>query len=180
MKVKCIDTDNKLYLTKDKVYEVISNNKEWLTIKCDNLDFNTYSRHLFKEVKEVKTMTKNFKEVIADIKEGEVWESRGAWIIKTVKMEKDNLFIDSEKGEELSINRNTKFQLQRKKVSFTEAFKAYEEGKEIESCVNGNKFKRILENGAYSNIILYKSLDDYQYNSKFLIGDIMGEWYINA
>ena len=170
MKVKCIDTDNKLYLTKDKVYEVISNNKEWLTVKCDNLDLNTYSRHLFKEVMEVKTMTKNFKEVIADIKEGEVWESRGAWIIKTVKMEKGNLFIDIEKGEELSINRNTKFQLQRKKVSFTEAFKSYEEGKEIESCFTSRIYSLEKE-----------EREPYSINASLInMNEIRKEWYINA
>ena len=122
------------------------------------------------KIKEDKTMTKNFKEVIADIKEGEVWKSRGEWIIKTVKMAGGNLFIDTVKGEELSINRNTKFQLQRKKVSFTEAFAAYEEGKEIESCFTSRIYSLEKE-----------EREPYSINASLInMNEIRGEWYINA
>lgn len=106
-------------------------------------------------------MSKTFKEVISDIKEGEFWENnfKKIWyeggrikVLSFKKCDVDNMVIFDDTVE---------YTLQRKKVSFTEAFKAYEEGKEIESCVSCRKINL---------------LDDiYSFNTN----EIKGEWYIN-
>nr|WP_302597857.1 hypothetical protein [uncultured Cellulosilyticum sp.] len=73
-----------------------------------------------------------FREVIANIKEGEVWEGK----YKKIYIQNSTLFVEN-------INSNFDgviavgfvldeiYKLKRKKYSFAEAFKAYEEGKEI-------------------------------------------------
>lgn len=103
-----------------------------------------------------------FREVIANIKEGEVWEGK----YKKIYIQNSTLFVEN-------INSNFDgviavgfvldeiYKLKRKTHSFAEAFKAYEEGKEIESCISGDRYK----------------LDDI----KLLVyaEEIKGEWYIN-
>ncbi|MDB2088298.1 hypothetical protein PM004_03060 [Clostridium paraputrificum] len=66
-----------------------------------------------------------------------------------------------ESGNSFLTSTRRTFSIQRKKQSFAEAFKAYEEGKEIESCISGERYK----------------LDDI----KLLVyaEEIKGEWYIN-
>ena len=54
------------------------------------------------------------------------------------------------------------FSIERKKYSFAEAFKAYEEGKEIESCINSDWSYKL---GDYELLVYAK--------------EIKGEWYIN-
>lgn len=105
-----------------------------------------------------------FREVIANIKEGEVWEGK----YKKIYIQNSTLFVEN-------INSNFDgviavgfvldeiYKLKRKTHSFTEAFKAYEEGKEIESCTNENRCYKL--NGR--RLCVY---DD----------EIKGEWYING
>lgn len=118
------------------------------------------------QIKEYNKMEKTFREVIADIKEGETWESR---ILKIfieygcvkIHFNDENIRIkDDYIG--IRINEKDKFKLQRKEYTFEEAFKAYEEGKEIESCNQGRKYKKGTEQ--FENM---------------LISDIQGKWYIN-
>ena len=137
------------------------------------------SHEKYEENKEVKTMTKNFKEVIADIKEGEVWESPGVSCGIRIKKDNQGITFYGLKGELVSfISDKWEFTLQRKKVSFTEAFKAYEEGKEIESCYTDYKYKKIDGADNYMNDI---SLSWHAVSElEFVIGEIRGEWYINA
>ena len=106
-------------------------------------------------------MEKTFREVIADIKKGEVWECLGIKITKdsdSIQMlgfGKNTIFMDSSRI----------FNLQRKEYTFEEAFKAYEEGKEIESCYSQYKYKKEggldlyskTENEWYGDCLLYTS-----------------------
>lgn len=111
---------------------------------------------------------KTFREVIADIKEGEVWECGHILITKSnygIELKGmssySNYFTDD----------NKIFKLQRKGYTFEEAFKAYEEGKEIESCYSGDKY-----------MIQHGGSDCYADGSKTgTIGfnEIRGKWYIN-
>lgn len=66
-----------------------------------------------------------------------------------------------ESGNSFLTSTRRTFSIERKKYSFAEAFKAYEEGKEIESCISSEHYK----------------LDDI----KLLVyaEEIKGEWYIN-
>lgn len=130
-------------------------------------------------------MKKTFREVIADIKDGEVWESvqdcfqlkeisciegminfrlKGVFIEKT---DKSNI-VDTGEGS------GQTFKLQRKEYSFEEAFKAYEEGKEIESRYSQYKYKK--EDG----VDLYSRRENKWYEeANFEIDEIRGKWYIN-
>lgn len=102
-------------------------------------------------------MEKTFREVIADIKKGEVWECLGIKITKdsdSIQMlgfGKNTIFMDSSRI----------FNLQRKEYTFEEAFKAYEDGKEIESCFSGQKFRI------------------YSWEDVFNAKEIKEKWYIN-
>lgn len=107
------------------------------------------------EVKEVKERT--FKEVIANIKEGEVWEST----IRTVSLINGAINIERKNKIEtyyIYIKESELFKLQRKEYTFQEAFKAYKEGRIPESAING----QILDS-----------------HSRIDMRIIEGKWYIN-
>ena len=114
---------------------------------------------------------KTFREVIAMIKEGEVWESRSKYI---KRFPAGIQIYHREKGRttpSMLMADNDKFKLQRKEYTFEEAFKAYEDGKEIESCYSGDKY-----------MIQHGGSDCYADGSKTgTIGfnEIRGKWYIN-
>ena len=121
------------------------------------------------EIDKMKELT--FKEVIADIKEGEVWEST----IKTVSLINGAINIERKNKIEtyyIYIKESELFKLQRKEYTFQEAFKAYEEGKEIESCYTATKFceNEYLENNICS---------DWKLGVSFKVDEIKGKWYIN-
>ena len=128
------------------------------------------------EVKEMKELT--FKEVIANIKEGEVWESD----IKIIKCTNDgNISVRSKidgKTEIMNFNKCNLYKLQREEYTFEEAFKAYEEGKEIESCEEC-RFKLIDKD---NTLIIDFAGDEMKYSNKtelFSVKEIRGKWYIN-
>lgn len=121
-----------------------------------------------------------FREVIANIKEGEVYircYSRN----RKIFMENGDIVIkntDGFKWDCISETVHEKYELERQKVTFQEAFEAYEEGKEIESCVNNCKY--IKEDG----IDKFKDLCDEDWQVWFGGGgfdfdEIRGKWYIN-
>lgn len=110
---------------------------------------------LYEEVKEMKELT--FKEVIANIKEGEVWESTK----KTVSLINGAINIERKNKIEtyyIYIKESELFKLQRKEYTFQEAFKAYKEGRIPESAING----QILDS-----------------HSRIDMRIIEGKWYIN-
>jgi hypothetical protein len=141
------------------------------------LKINKYNEYGFKEeelelYKEDK-MEKTFREVIADIKEGEIW-GNGAKIIELINgtiqvRSKNNIPFNS---CFINFSKVAKYKLQRKEYTFEEAFKAYEEGKEIESCYTATKFceNEYLENNVYS---------DWKLGVRFKVDEIKGKWYIN-
>ncbi|MDU7363002.1 hypothetical protein [Clostridium sp.] len=121
------------------------------------------------EIDRMKELT--FKEVIANIKDGEVWEST----IKTVSLINGAINIERKNKIEtyyIYIKESELFKLQRKEYTFQEAFKAYEEGKEIESCYTATKFceNEYLENNICS---------DWKLGVSFKVDEIKGKWYIN-
>lgn len=119
-----------------------------------------------------------FREVIANIADGELWESQ----VKKIRCIKGNIEVTNKihTGENKMIfNKLNLYTLARKKHSFTEAFKAYEEGKEIECCYGGQILKKEnekdycfdYEKGKYVPL----SFDE----TFFDITNIRSEWYIN-
>ncbi|MDU2680177.1 hypothetical protein [Clostridium sp.] len=110
------------------------------------------------EIDKMKELT--FKEVIANIKEGEVWEN-GYFKVEL----KGGSYCIGRTQDQVSKNiigfviyPHVKFKLQRKEYTFQEAFKAYKEGRIPESAING----QILDS-----------------HSRIDMRIIEGKWYIN-
>lgn len=131
---------------------------------------------LYEGVKEMKELT--FKEVIANIKEGEVWESD----IKIIKCSNNgNISVRSKidnNSQIMNFNKDNLYKLKREEYTFQEAFKAYEEGKEIESC-EGCKFKRCDKDVVLIIDFAGDKIKRGSCEELFSIKEIRGKWYIN-
>ena len=176
MKVKCIDNFGCGKLTLGKIYTVINEKEEYYKVKNDAGIELLHYKNRFEIVKEENKMEKTFREVIADIKEGEVWESENT--LTQIYTRNDVLIIDFKEEvttEIVKIPADAKFRLKRKEYSFEEAFKAYEEGKEIESCENGYKYLQ--------NTFTYPGNEQWlcfrNSEQMFTTEAIRGKWYIN-
>ena len=127
---------------------------------------------------------KTFREVIRDIKEGEVWENPENRVRRIYINGKGNIAfegneIDFSINSSTCVDPNSIYKLQRKEYTFEEAFKAYEEGEEIEDYA-GVKYKKI------DGIDHYKLERETDFNAKadandywFSFDEIRGKWYIN-
>lgn len=123
-----------------------------------------------------------FKEVIANIKEGEVWENNKINLV--IKLIEGRIYIGDRYDNEVDgfigqyIPLTLKFELQRKEYTFDEAFKAYEEGKEIESV----ETKRICMKDNVQDKVFFS--DTIEWLSSGLCAglsmrEIRNKWYIN-
>ena len=168
MKVRCIN-NNWNNLTKGKVYDVIHIIDSEIQIYNDSGNKQTFYIGNFEVIKEENKMQeKTFREVIADIKEGEVWECGHILITKS----NDGIELKGMSSYSSYFTDDNKiFKPQRKEYTFEEAFKAHADGKEIESCYSGDKY-----------MIQHGGSDCYADGSKTgTIGfnEIRGKWYIN-
>lgn len=123
---------------------------------CDIDFYKEKGKEIIKWNIKEDNMEKTFREVIADIKEGEVWVNVTA-PISFIRLREDGV-LDFNKNE--GINLNVKYKLKRKEYTFEEAFKAYEEGKEIQSA---------------STDKIYHKEKDFLFASY----EISKKWYIN-
>lgn len=177
MKVKI--TSSSLDITKEKLYDIQENDAGMILVIDDRGDrqwFEVGEYELIKEVSEMKELT--FKEVIANIKEGEVWESSE----KIIKQIDGQIFVTRKdktpfNGGAIVFNNDRKYKLARQEYSFQEAFEAFENGKKIESCCNNYCYKRVGEliHITINNDPLY----DYK-NVGFVFSaeQIKNKWYI--
>lgn len=114
-----------------------------------------------KESNNMKEIT--FREVIANIKEDEIWEGREY----TITLLGNRIAINYNDGDEYNgvypLIEGT-FKLKRPQYTFQEAFKAFEEGKEIESCESGD---------------IYNTTEEDVEDKLFCGYEIQGKWYIN-
>lgn len=122
-------------------------------------------------------MEKTFREVIKDIKPGEIWENENR---KITINDLGEIFIEDKITGLRSFNPKVKYKLQRREYTFEEAFKAYEEGKEIESIRTKDKFKKkddaqLFYKFEYMEKWLIMSED----TATFSIDVIRDKWYIN-
>ena len=180
MKVRCIDgclSANEL--TTGKEYEVLAEIGCYYQLKINDKGqgYQCYIKSRFEIVREDNKMQeKTFIEVIKDIKEGEVWESHYKRIVGNGA---GDFKIENKSGEGfgsyVAIRGENKYSLKRKEYTFEEAFKAYENGKEIESCVTGNKY---TWNGI-TDLICKNGADGYSKLKSIYIEEIKGKWYIN-
>lgn len=185
MKVRCIDTGGNILLTKGKEYEFIreeqfSKSKGYVVIADDKQE-HWYRKEKFEIVKENDNMKKlTFKEVIANIKDGEVWENENLEI--TYNVECAEVVFKFKKctsvGNQANISKFEEFALKRNKVSFAEAFKAYEEGKEIVSCVSETKYQKAGVKEYFKEV--FSEWEEWEESvASFDFDEIRGEWYIN-
>lgn len=155
------------YLTKDRVYSVISINEALGVIEFIN-DSGVQDMTFGNKFEKVEdNMEKNLLEIIKDGFNNKVYEDVNG---NTVYVASNNEVIFNYKKPKNSstkidieiLNLNAIYKLERKQYTFTEAFAAYEEGKEIESCISGKIWGEEI---ACFNTIAIK--------------DIQGKWYIN-
>lgn len=123
---------------------------------------------------------KTFREVIATIKEGEVWESEN----KEIRCFANGIKITHiEKGRctpSMYMPSYNKYKLKRKEYTFEEAFKAYEEGKEIESIESGLELRKIEFGVEYRFKVVNEKWELLENDDATLtINEIRGKWYIN-
>lgn len=180
MKVRCIVAE--AYsdeLTTGKEYEVLAEIGCYYQLKINDKGqgYQCYIKSRFEVIEEEKEMKeKTFREVIKDIKEGEVWESHCKRIIGNGA---GDFKIENKSGEGfgscVAIHGENKYRLKRKEYTFEEAFKAYENGKVIESCVTGDKY---TWNG-FTDLICKNGADGYSKLKSIYIEEIKGKWYIN-
>lgn len=177
MKVRCINAEGlttllvegKIY-EGDLLYDDVRKEKLW---HIKSLEGWVFEESRFEEVKEL-----TFREVIANIKEGEVWENASAFENLKQINKKGRLinfvFTDTDR-ESFAICNDDTFILQRKTYSFAEAFKALEEGKEIESSETHERLK--LKDG---RLVYFDSYDGRFYHADGIeYNEIKGKWYIN-
>ena len=187
MKVRCIDYLGSTKLEVGKIYEgELKFSKWWGQDRwyIKGMEKLCFREHAFEIVKE-DNMEKTFREVIADIKEGEVWESvQDCFQLSEItcfegriRFSLKNVFVDIVDGNnnvDTGAGGGQTFKLKRKEYTFEEAFKAYEKGKEIESCVSGAKFTAI--DSEHFQVILDGS---QSIKDTFEVKEICGMWYIN-
>lgn len=182
MKVRCVDAKGRedvlieggIYEGELKFIDSLGE-KRWQIKECNG---ESFYESRFKEVKEL-----TFREVIADIKQGEVYENKNT----TIHLNNEGVFIMEEKSHfnntdmniltasMIAINLDSKYQLQRKKYTFEEAFKALEEGKEIESLETNERLK--LKDG---RLVYFDSYDgQFNHADGIEYNEIKGKWYIN-
>lgn len=185
MKVKCIDDLGMTILEIGSVYEGELKFNHWCNEKRWYLEGEKFRKFCFWEeafeiVEEDNNMQeKTFREVIADIKEGEIWESNCRLIKRyNGKIEISNL--DGRKIDTYTITLldETLYKLQRKQYSFEEAFKAYEDGIKVESVFSGVSYEK-LRDGTVDIESKYAIATHHEGDVRFLIGEIRGKWYIN-
>ena len=88
---------------------------------------------------------KSFIEVVRDIKQGEVWATRDTLDIETISLSVLGQLVITRRGSksELFIPTNEKiFTLRKQVYTFNEAWKALQEGKEIQSVRSQLIFKK--------------------------------------
>lgn len=136
----------------------------------DNYKIITWNKFINNEV---DNMEKTFKEVIRDIKKGEIWESE----YKKIYFNSfEQIQIESKDNDQniMAFNDSVMYTLKRKKYDFEDAFEAYKDGKEIESCDTQTRY-------IYDDADLYfdKNENDWLEINYWLIDEINEKWYIN-
>lgn len=151
----------------------------FILLDIDNQEFG-WTEEMFDGMEENNNMRQLiFREVITDIKDGEVWGNEN-YIIKcshgiiSIKTKNREVFNGIAFGDD------TLFTLQRKQYSFEEALKSFDNGKEIESCISNFKY-RIYNNKTISVASL--TYDKKRLVSKddnnFTVNEVQNKWYIN-
>ncbi len=133
---------------------------------------------IVKENEEMKELT--FREVIANIKEGEVWESSE----KLIEQLNGEILVTKRiktpfNSGAVVFNNDRKYKLVRQEYSFQEAFEALENGVEIESVESKWRYKRDTDENIWLLSPHGGGTPEVSYCRIFAVDEIKGKWYIN-
>lgn len=172
MNVKCLESYEGSSLKVGEVYTVDYETTDSYVFRFNGIRFQAL-KDRFEILREDNKKT--FREVIAAIKEGEVWESNRT----RIELVNGNIQISRIVGEKfdsyiLQFSEYTYFTLQRKRYKFDEAMKSYKEKIIIESCVTGDKYRF----DGTTDLICKKGFTEYTRLKSIFIEEIKGEWYI--
>lgn len=175
---KVVKADGEKWVTGEKYKKITSENS--LLGYTVNRSFGYWEEEELELYKEDK-MEKTFKEVIANIKEGEVWKCtrEDARLQKIKKINNEITFYFGGYTYSSGVPIDDTFILERSEYTFEEAFKAYEEGKEIESTITHYKIKKIAD-GKFE-VVQGKGSFSSENEAHILVSlkEIKGSWYIN-
>lgn len=167
-------------IIKDKIYEVIKLDKCEDALIIDEVGKKNWlyegDYEIVEEGNNMKELT--FREVITNIKDGEEWVSIKCDALERIYKRGNVIHFDFTDEFTAVSDKEALYTLQRKQYTFEEAFKAFEEGREIESCIDGYSYKiqgKVL-------IVLFKGEEISRMNKKntaWNIQQIKGKWYIN-
>lgn len=122
-------------------------------------------------------MEKTFKEIIENIKDGEVWENNSQRVARIYLNKSGNLQLEGNdngfaQNFSTCVGLNITYKL-KKGCPFHEAFKAYEEGKEIESYKY--RYKKIDGRDCFYSTLSKEWQGD---RLDFTLDEIRNDWYI--
>lgn len=164
MKVRCINNSRgTVNLSIGKEYEVDFEIDNKYGIVNDVGIITEYTKDRFKVVNKEK-VEKTVREFIIDNKEGEIWETESGSKVYLINGSIIIKLKEPVRASRFTMNLNNKLKLKAKECSFEEAFKAYEEGREIESLYSNKKYYQDISN---EGVIEYLSIEE-----------IRGKWHI--
>lgn len=146
---------------------------------CDNRDEHIeIAKEYIKKSKleEVDKMKKKtFKEIVSDIEENEIWEDEN-FIVELddcgcIKISHKDGYLNC---SAIGIDPNGVFKLRREECNTSEAIISFNNGKEIQSCLTSNTYKKISENNTFINGEVVNRTE-----ASMLISELQGNWYIN-
>lgn len=123
----------------------------------------------------------SFREVIASIKEGEEYvNTKETYAVKGVYMSSGNIVVYTEKDfNRFVVDDRMRFKKVMEEYTFQEAFKAFEEGKEIESCSSEYCYK-LREDSILKRHYSVKQAETWNDEENlFKLNEIRGKWYIH-
>ena len=130
-------------------------------------------------------MVKTYREVLQDIRPGEIWECiESDSIIRTIRYYKDEAiemeYTTFSQSGIFYVDIDKKFRLKKEEVEFEDAIKALKEGKIIESCET-LRLCKMDERLIGKKIILTKAINSSVWTDFYTVfksEEIFGKWYI--
>ena len=130
-------------------------------------------------------MVKTYREVLQDIRPGEIWECiESDSIIRTIRYYKNKAIemecTPSSQSGIFYVDIDKKFKLKKEEVEFEDAIKALKEGKIIESCET-LRLCKMDERLIGKKIILIKAINSSVWTDFYTVfksEEIFGKWHI--
>ena len=129
-------------------------------------------------------MVKTYREVLQDIRPGEIWECiESDSIIRTIRYYEDEAiemeYTPSSQSGIFYVDIDKKFKLKKEEVEFEDAIKALKEGKTIESCETLSLYK--IRRRCMDDTILTSKQDSPSWldlDCNFKTKEVLGKWCI--